>query len=118
METPEWETSDKDDGYKEHVTCEPDIIVNEVWVNGKSVWKKGETMFNRTFEVPQKSREVEKCCENCSSYTPPKDGAESGRGRCHKTPQMRDVWDIDWCEQHTIKQELFRDEMPDKGVAE
>ena len=111
METPEWETSDKDDGYKEYVTCEPDIIVNEVWVNGKSVWKKGETMFNRTFEVPQKAKVKNKRCENCASFMPD----ERGNYWCRWSPLTIDLQlkSSDLCHQHTINQDLFRDEMPD-----
>ena len=69
---------------------------------------KGVTMFNRTFEVPQNPREVVKSCGNCSSI---------GGNTCHKDPAQRQVDITSYCEQHTINQDLFKDEMPEGEVA-
>ena len=106
METPKW---GKINGY---LSMSDDGKYIGVYSpeNYVQVKPKGETMFKRTFEVPQKPRKEDVRCGNCSSLTVP---AGDSLGICHKTLNLIMRHPDEYCEQHTINQDLFRDEMPD-----
>ena len=100
------------------ITVQGDIVTcyNDGYVSMIGPWKepKGVTMFKRTFEVPQKPREVVKSCGNCSSWQ----RGDDADGICRKNPtSIHEIYNQDaWCEQHTINQDLFKDEMPEGEV--